>query len=209
MADRSASRPGMGKRARGDVKSGRRRARKDARAAIITAARDVLAEHGYEGLTIDQVMARADLSRTIFYRHFEDRGGLLVALWTDFVTALTDAASDWLAGDPSASLEESLRANIEVFAADADVFIAVCDEAPSDPEVRAAYEAGFWGFVDAIESRIRALHPEIADPRGTAEVLVSIDERLWYRRFRSSTDREVIDDTYRVTLDAWKAVLGE
>ena len=209
MADGSPSHPSMGKRARGDVKSGRRRARSDARKAIMTAAREVLAEDGYEGLTIDLVMARAGLSRTIFYRHFEDRGGLLVALWGDFVHDLTETAEDWLSGDPDADLEASLRTNIEVFAAQASVFIAVCDEAPSDPAVRAAYEAGYWGFVDAVEARIRSLHPEVADPRGTAEVLVSIDERLWYRRFRESTAQQVVEDTLRVTLNAWRMILGE
>ena len=200
---------GRGKRQTAGVKGGRRQARSDARQAIMDAARAILAEQGYEGLTIDRVMERADLSRTIFYRHFGDRGGLLIELWGEFVEALTESADAWLGGDPKADLEESLRANIAVFAAQAPVFIAVCDESPSDPEVRAAYEGAFWGFVEAVEARIRALHPDIPNPAGMAEILVTIDERLWYRRFRESTAPAVVEETLTDTIAAWTAILGQ
>lgn len=188
------------------AKLSRREARDAAHQKILDAARTTLDEGGYEALTIDRVMTRAGLSRTIFYRHFNDRGGLLIELWRQCVTALTEVG--WLIGDADADLRTSMRANIDVVAAQAAVFIAVCDEATSDPDVREAYDASFQTFARVIEEQIRSRFPHVRDAGGTAEALVAMNERLWYQRFRSSTAPEVVDDTYRLTLDIWERVLS-
>jgi len=197
---------GSGQQHPARAKLSRREARDAARRTILDAARATLDEGGYEALTIDRVMTKAGLSRTIFYRHFDDRGGLLLDLWRQCMTTLTEVG--WLVGDADADLPISLRANIDVVAAQAAVFIAVCDEATSDPDVREAYDASFQTFAGAIEEQIRSRFPHVRDAGGTAEALVAMNERLWYRRFRASTAPEVVDDTYRLTLDIWERVLS-
>src|SRR5947209_20523822 len=54
--------------------------RADTRAQILAAARSALRERPYRELTIEDLMASAGLSRTIFYRHFDDLGDLVVRL---------------------------------------------------------------------------------------------------------------------------------
>ncbi|MER8267332.1 TetR/AcrR family transcriptional regulator [Streptomyces griseus] len=47
------------------------------RAQVLDAVRAELGEHGYEGLTVEGVAARAGVHRTTVYRRWEDVGGLL------------------------------------------------------------------------------------------------------------------------------------
>ena len=53
------------------------------RGRVLAAAVEVLAELGYEGITVRQLAARAGVSRKTFYEHFEDREGCFVAALED------------------------------------------------------------------------------------------------------------------------------
>src|SRR5262245_27064398 len=56
------------------------------RAQVLDAVRAELGEHGYDGLTMDAVAARAGVHRATVYRRWSDVGGLLADV--------LDAASD-------------------------------------------------------------------------------------------------------------------
>ncbi|HEY3506175.1 MAG TPA: TetR/AcrR family transcriptional regulator [Actinocatenispora sp.] len=77
------------------------------RAQVLDAVRAELGEHGYDGLTIEAVAARAGVHRATVYRRWTDVGGLLA----DVLDAAGD--DDWqppdtgsLAGDLTALNEE-------------------------------------------------------------------------------------------------------
>ncbi len=48
---------------------------------LLNAARDVLAESGYDGLRVEDVLQRARLSTRAFYRHFSGKAELFLALF--------------------------------------------------------------------------------------------------------------------------------
>ena len=48
-----------------------RTAAPEARARIVAAARALVCERPFSELTVDDLMARADLARTVFYRHYD------------------------------------------------------------------------------------------------------------------------------------------
>jgi AcrR family transcriptional regulator len=50
---------------------------------LLAAGREVLLESGYEGLRIDEVLRRAGLSTRAFYRHFESKAELFLALFDE------------------------------------------------------------------------------------------------------------------------------
>ena len=50
------------------------------RARVLAAARDVLAEHGHEGFTMDAVATAAGVGKGTIFRRFGDRAGLAMAL---------------------------------------------------------------------------------------------------------------------------------
>lgn len=67
------------------------------RAALIDAARRLLAEHGYSATTTDAVLELAGVSRGSLYHHFGDKLGLLRAvcaeLFAELATEISGAAS--------------------------------------------------------------------------------------------------------------------
>ena len=54
--------------------------REEARERIVAAAEQLLLEVPYRDLTVDLVMTRAGLSRTVFYRHFDGLPEVLLTL---------------------------------------------------------------------------------------------------------------------------------
>ena len=50
------------------------------RKALKEALTDLILEKGYEGVTVQDVIDRADVGRSTFYAHFVDKDGLLMAI---------------------------------------------------------------------------------------------------------------------------------
>ncbi|MFO7192312.1 MULTISPECIES: TetR/AcrR family transcriptional regulator [Thermocrispum] len=70
-------------------------ARLDAqRAAIVQAAHDVLAEHGYTGCTMAAVAARAGVATGTIYRHFPSKSALAVELFRAVVDREVSAVAE-------------------------------------------------------------------------------------------------------------------
>ncbi|MEV0650822.1 TetR/AcrR family transcriptional regulator [Phytomonospora sp. NPDC050363] len=78
---------------------------------MLDAVRAELAEHGYDGLTVDAVAARAGVHRTTVYRRWGDVGGLLADVY--------DAAGDdgWEAPDTGSLRGDLAALNHEIQAA--------------------------------------------------------------------------------------------
>src|SRR5215471_10835418 len=55
-----------------------RRTRLETRERIVTAATELIRDRPYAELNVDEVMRAAGLGRTIFYRHFDDLGDLML-----------------------------------------------------------------------------------------------------------------------------------
>jgi AcrR family transcriptional regulator len=88
-----------------DVKD-RRVAQGDAtRAALIGAARQLFGEHGYGETSIDEIVARAGLTKGAVYHHFQGKEGLFRAVFEQVHREVTDqAAAEFLGPDAWASL---------------------------------------------------------------------------------------------------------
>ena len=81
--------------------------------AIMTAFAALLAERGYEQITVGDIIARARIGRTPFYRHFDNKASLVVryhyARLLRF-NIIPDTREGWLATEPSKSLVAYLAA---------------------------------------------------------------------------------------------------
>ena len=93
------------------------------RAAILTAARDLFAEHGYHGCSIDTILSRAESSKGAFYHHFPDKATVLEALLTEFEEEGVRRAKQWSAG---------ITSPLEIIRVSAHNLLAWC----TDPYVR-------------------------------------------------------------------------
>ena len=70
------------------------------RRALKEALTDLILDEGFEGVTVQDIIDRADVSRSSFYAHFADRDDLLMAILGDLEMPGLDAAS-WKASDPA------------------------------------------------------------------------------------------------------------
>jgi AcrR family transcriptional regulator len=93
------------------------------RAAILTAARELFAEHGYHGCSIDTILSRAESSKGAFYHHFSDKAEVLEALLAEFEEEGVRRAKEWSAG---------LTSPLEIMRVSAHNLLAWC----TDPYIR-------------------------------------------------------------------------
>lgn len=105
-----------------------------ARERIVGAAERLLRDRPYRDLGVDQVMAEAGLSRTVFYRHFDGLAAVVLAL----LGQITDELRDTLV---SQEMEDILAAAVQMFARHGPFLRAVMEAASHDAEIEAAYEA--------------------------------------------------------------------
>ena len=106
--------------------------REEARERIVAAAEQLLLEVPYRDLTVDLVMTRAGLSRTVFYRHFD---GLPEVLLTLLSRIEAELAAPMDTGD----LRELLAGSVETFARYGPFLRALDHAAGQDAEIEAAY----------------------------------------------------------------------
>lgn len=92
--------------------------REEARERIITAATGLVRERSFAELTVGEIMDRAGLERTVFYRHFDNVGALLLTAGRRAVDEMYEAQAAIAASnrplDPAAT-QEALTVAAEVF----------------------------------------------------------------------------------------------
>jgi TetR/AcrR family transcriptional regulator, ethionamide resistance regulator len=129
--------------------------RDEAKRRIVGATEALLRDRRYSALTIEQVMERAGLSRTVFYRYFDGLPHVLLGVLSDLldeVVALTTAANR--PGDPDV-LRTSLARAVDVFDRHGHVLLAVSEAAAVDDELDAAYHALLERAVEATTELIQ------------------------------------------------------
>jgi AcrR family transcriptional regulator len=85
---------------RGDPRSRQDRRVGKSRKALKEALTDLILEKGYEGVTVQDVIDRADVGRSTFYAHYIDKDDLLMAILADLDVPGPDSSS-WRADDPA------------------------------------------------------------------------------------------------------------
>lgn len=156
-------------------------------AAILQAAEQVFARHGYAHGTTNRIAARAGVSIGSLYEYFPNKDALLVALIERHVVqgeqALTAAVA---AIQPGASLQQQVQtlvsAMIELHASDRDLHRVLFEEAPRPAALRRrlarAEEAIIVGLASFLAARRElSLH----DPTLAAQILVRVVEGLVHR----------------------------
>lgn len=70
------------------------------RRGLKDALTDLILERGYEAVTVQDIIDRADIGRSTFYAHFIDKDDLLMAILSDLQARGPDTSS-WRADDPA------------------------------------------------------------------------------------------------------------
>ncbi|KID27842.1 transcriptional regulator, TetR family [Prauserella sp. Am3] len=125
------------------------------RAAILDAAVELLATHGYGGCSVAAVAERAGVATGSVYRHFPSKGELVAELFRQLVTREVEAVEQ--ASERPGSAAERVIAVIDTFAARAlkapRLAYALLAE-PVDPPVEAERIVFRRAFRDVVAARI-------------------------------------------------------
>jgi AcrR family transcriptional regulator len=124
--------------------------REERRLQILACARDAFAEQGYQGVTVDDVVGRAQIARGTFYLYFDDKRAVLDALVDEFLQRIARCIVGIDIAHAELSPREQLRQNVDritrlALSEPALLKIALRDatglDAAFDAKIRSFYEA--------------------------------------------------------------------
>jgi AcrR family transcriptional regulator len=128
------------------------------RAAILNAASDLIWSRPFRDVTVRSVMDSIDLSRSAFYRYFEDLNELMETLLRMLQQEIFDAAEPWMSGvgDPVSLLTDALSGLVRACHQHGPFLRAIFDAAATDESLGNAWGEFLHGFDDAATARIEA-----------------------------------------------------
>jgi AcrR family transcriptional regulator len=105
-------------------------ARADRNRQLVSVAREVFAQRGFAGTSVDEIAERAGVSKPVIYDHFRSKDGLLAAVLTslglELGAKIAEAARD--AATPRDSLAQGLHAYFEFVGPDAHAWSLMLTE---------------------------------------------------------------------------------
>jgi AcrR family transcriptional regulator len=182
------------------------------RAAIVAAAEAALRERPFREVSVEELMERAGLARTQFYRHFDDLSDLVLTVTGDAFAELLTAQEQLVevAGMTAANLRAAIAPAVHAFAEHGPLVRAVSEAAVHDSaveEVFTAVQERYVALVERLVRRAAAAGAPIADPAQTARLLHLGNVAYFIDVFGhgQAVSAEVALDT---VLASWCAVLG-
>jgi AcrR family transcriptional regulator len=168
----------------------RREQRESTRLQILAAADGLLRERPYRELSVDLVMAQTDLTRTAFYRHFDDVPSLVLRLLEDTGRELYQVAERWridAEGDLPAAIRSGLEGIVAFMTMHGRVIRAVADAAATDDLIERGYRQFrdlFEAMIaDGLEALVQSGRLELPDTRSMAKALNLLNEAFLLDQF--------------------------
>ena len=159
------------------------------RAEILGAAFEFLWSRPFRDMTVNALMATTSISRSAFYKYFDDIHELMQALLKRLESEILEGASPWLSddGDPVALLYESLAAEVSICYRHGPFIKGVSDAAGSNAELEQEWNWFLDRFDEAVSERIAADQAlgliEAFEPRPVATALNRVDAAIYVLKF--------------------------
>lgn len=182
------------------VRRRHREQREKTRHQILEAADALLRERPYRELSVDLLMAQTHLTRTAFYRHFEDIPDLVLRLLADVgaeVYAIGERWRERAPDDAPAAAREGVAGIVDFFVRHGRLVRAVADAAATDEQIERGYRGFVAAFADLIAQGLAELaergNLDVADTRALAQALNLMNEAYLLHEFGREPlgDREV------------------
>ncbi len=125
--------------------------------AIIQAAVEVMARHGYENARMGDIAEAAGVATGTLYLYFKNKPDLVVTVFREKLGQMVRAMVDGLpaAAQPLAQLRWFVQGHLQALAAEPSLAVFTQNEIrQSDPEIRrrinAVMEEGYFAFLEAL-----------------------------------------------------------
>jgi AcrR family transcriptional regulator len=187
------------------------------RARLVDAAAAVFAEHGYNAARISDMVRLAGISQGNFYRHFQSKDEVLLAVLEGPLADLRRSSSRPQGSEVVLSeLVSANRAYFSTYARHRHVFRVMREAAATNPEFGRLWLHIRHGFVDRTVHWLERLQAAgQIDPGANlpliAEALGSVVEHLAYVQIALSPDLprgETLDELGRTAGEAWFLMLS-
>ncbi|MGZ8665640.1 MAG: TetR/AcrR family transcriptional regulator [Solirubrobacterales bacterium] len=190
-----------------------RRTRQEVRARIVAAATGLIRRRSYGELSVDEVMRAAGLGRTIFYRHFDDLGDLLIRVSQEAIEELYEAQpplEDVTPGQEVEAIRRALEPAVEVYRRHGPLLRAVAEAARSDRELARGHAAMRRRFTELNrrylgEAQERGAAP-LSDVAETAEAMTVMSEAYLLDAF-GREPRVSVEVAVRTLSEIWLALV--
>ncbi|MEU4690197.1 TetR/AcrR family transcriptional regulator [Actinoplanes sp. NPDC023714] len=181
--------------------------------AILTTARDLLTRKPLADITIDELAAGAEISRSSFYFYFDSKLAVVVALLHDLTGELHAGSSPWLdgTGPDEEALRRSLTGLAAIWSGHGRLLAGALAAAPGCPPI-AAWRAGLRdAHVKRLAARIERDRAAGLAPDGPAPaVLAGLIDDLRLAAFAGAADPAgLVDDMVLVELRILYGEIGE
>ena len=125
---------------------------------LLTAAREVFGERGYQATTVGAITSQANTAHGTFYLYFRNKQDAFAAVMADVTDELyreADAGSPM--GDPRGTLETSIRGFLEAFVRHRKLWRSLLEASFTNRDVEVVWLMLRSRFVDRIERDLRSL----------------------------------------------------
>lgn len=187
--------------------------REEARERIAAAAAELVRERSYSELTVGEIMEVAGLERTIFYRHFENVGALLLNTGRGAIDAMFEAQAaiaDSHGALDEAAIREAMRVAAEVFHQHGPLLRAVFEAIASGQLTAVDAEALRRRFDTLVADSLRDVESRggrsFADPEETARALNLLNENYLLDAF-GREPRVSVEVAARTLSEMWIALI--
>ena len=190
-----------------------RQARAESRQRIVAAATELVRQRSYAELSVGEIMERAGFGRTIFYRHFDDLGDLLMSASREAIEELYEAEAGLVpvaSGNTDGAIHGAIEAAVAVYERHGPLLRAVTEAAADDERVAAGRAALLERFDELVARSLNELAELAAKPPAdvaeTARALNLLNESYLLDAF--GRDPRVSPPTATRTLtEIWDAVI--
>jgi len=182
--------------------SGKRRSFSRARAVakprdrLLRATTDAVAEHGYAGATIAEIIARAGVSRASFYEHFSGKRECFLAVYDTILADYTGAIANayGTSGDSVERAQAALGALFGAAASDPGALrVAMVEIASVGDAGIARRESLISGFEEFLRASLSLAPRPGTIPNPVLRAVVGGISRILYTRVQSARQDELLD----------------
>ena len=188
-----------------------RQTRHESRERIVTAATELIRRRPYGELSVDEVMREAGMGRTLFYRHFDDLGDLLVRASRQASDQLYEAQRAIADAGPEGApdgLRQALEAGVAVYERHGPLLRGVAEAAAGDELIAHGHAETLRRFDALAEQALRQLAGDSppSDLAETARALNRMNASYLVDTF-GREPRASAETAVETLTEIWEAVL--
>ncbi|ASW55637.1 TetR/AcrR family transcriptional regulator [Plantactinospora sp. KBS50] len=187
------------------------------KASLLGAARTVFARDGFAGSRVADIVEEAGASNGTFYRYFDDKRQMLMALLEQLLDDFyVLARSPWDPSDPKRSMYLTTKRYLELYQDGSDLMALLVEVSQTDAEVRELWNQARGRFFKRITGALErgqqggVVRADI-DIDLSASLLGAMTEQFAYMSFVLHVEpKRSIEDVSNAIVDLWaRSVLAE